>query len=212
MPIRAAVSPAGAGPPAVPAAVPAGVDTSGLAGGRYGVMETLLEKTIFKVDVLTLTLRVDPATASRLGELVTGAGPRSAREDSAVAAILRAPDVLAEIRFKRTVSLGQFLGGVRDDMKKALAAGIISRGRFEAVSDSLPVWFSFLGDRKAREGDTVFYRMDPDSMRTVYVGRDGEVLLDLLQPDPRARLGVLGSYLAPGSDFRDGLLRSLFGG
>ncbi len=200
--------PAAGASPTAPAEAP--VDTTGLASGPYANLSALLEKTLFQVDVATLTLRVDPATAGKLREVARGHRGSPARADSAAGILFHAPQVLADLRFERTVSLDRFLGGVRGNLERALKAGMIDRARFEAVNDSLPVWFAFLADRKAREGDRIYYRIRPASMRTVYLSRDGRTLLDLLQEDPRARDGVLGSYLAPGSDFRQGLLQSLF--
>lgn len=38
----------------------------------------------------------------------------------------------------------------------------------------------------------------------------GETLADTRGLDPLRRISILGRYLAPGSDFREGLVRSLF--
>jgi hypothetical protein len=43
----------------------------------------------------------------------------------------------------------------------------------------------------------------------VFVGADGKVLLDQTDPGRERRNSVLATWLAPGSSFRPGLLRSL---
>ena len=70
----------------------------------------LLEKTIFKVDVLTLELWLGPETVSRLTPLLPVPDDDGSRE--AVARIaLDSRDAWAELVFQRGISLDQFLGG-----------------------------------------------------------------------------------------------------
>ena len=74
----------------------------------------------------------------------------------------------------------------------------------------MPVWFGFLEVEGASKGDEILYRIRGDSLRTVYRTVGQEVLLDQVDVGPERRMAVLGSYFAPGSDFRKGLIRSLF--
>lgn len=185
-------------------------DTLQLARGRYAEMSTLLEKTIFQVDAASVRVRFDTTTAKRLGQLITGRERDEALEDSLATAALAATDVWGMLEFHRGISLGQFLGGARDDMQRAVAAEIITRPEFELVSNGLPVWYSFLERRKIRRGDRMYYRIRGDSLRTVFVGVDSVVWLDQTDVGPERRRTLLGSWFASGSSFRKGLLRSLF--
>jgi hypothetical protein len=54
------------------------------------------------------------------------------------------------------------------------------------------------------------YRIRGDSLHTVVRTAEGRVLVDHRDADPQAPLSVLGGYFSPGSDFREGLLNSLF--
>jgi hypothetical protein len=74
------------------------------------------------------------------------------------------------------------------------------------------VWFDFLGERGIWEGDEVFYRIQGDTLRTIYRSADERILLDQTDVGPASRLSVLGSYFVEGSDFREGLIKSLFEG
>lgn len=188
------------------------VDTAGLADGPYSRMSMLLEKTLFKVDVLTLELRFGQSSAMALQAATSKQGSRDATYDAVAGAALGATDVWARIRFERDISFKQFLDAARDNLRRAVDARLIDRQAFLDVSDGLPVWYAFLEDRRVRTGDEMHYRIRGDTLRTVYVGFDGEVLLDQIDIGPERRLSVLGGYFAPGSEFRRPLIHSfLFG-
>ena len=186
-----------------------GLDTAALAHGPYGRMEMLLEKTIFRVNVLTLTVRLGPDDAARIAALA-GAGPVSPTTRDSIARIAaRSTDAFARLEFRRTVSLGQFVDAIRTNLGKAVGDGFLSEADARRIGDALPRWFSFLEERKIHEGDRILYRIRGDTLHTVFLSADGEVLLDQTDVGPERRLAVLGSYFARGSDFRKGLLRSL---
>lgn len=188
------------------------VDTAGLANGPYSRMSMLLEKTLFKVDVLTLEVRFGRSSAAALEAAASNQGNRDATYDAVAGAALGATDVWARIRFERDLSFKQFLDAASDNLRGALEAGLIDRQGFSAVSNGLPVWYAFLKDRRVRAGDEMHYRIRGDTLRTVYLGFDGEVLLDQTDIGPERRLSVLGGYFAPGSEFRRPLIHSfLFG-
>jgi len=185
------------------------LDTLSLGSGRYSEMRMLFERTIFKVDVLTLRVRLGPAETARLEALVHRLAGEKAIEDSISDLAARATDAWAEIRFLRDVSLEQFLDGVRKDVKRAEEAGYIEEADYRMVSAGLPRWYAFLERRRIRKGDRMFYRIRGDTLRTVFRGRDGSVLLDQTDVGPERRLAVLGAYFAPRSSFRRRLIRSL---
>lgn len=186
-----------------------GVDTASLATGPYASMEGLLERTILQVNVATAEVRVGPSTAVRLAELVNGGIRDGALRDSLARTAMEATDALVRIRFHRYVELGRFLAELRKDLRRAREAEIVSPVEYDSVSASLPRWYSFLEDRGVRDGDEMIYRIRGDTLRTVYVTRDGEVALDQVDVGSFRRLAVLGGYLAPGASFRKPLLRSL---
>ena len=176
----------------------------------YSSMRTLFEKTIFKVDVLTLDVRLGPEDARRVEDLVAGAEYSEALADSVAAVAIGSRNAWIRVRFERDVSLEQFLDGVEDNLEKARDAGIISAEDYRMISESMPVWYSFLEERRIRDGDRMYYRIRGDSLHTQYLGVDGELLLDQVDVGAERRLAVLGSYFVKGSDFRKGLIRSVF--
>lgn len=186
------------------------VDATSLAPGQHIVMYTLLEKTIFKVDVLTLEVRFGEPAAQRLAALARNRQLTKGLADSIASAALEADDVLAHIRFERNVSLEQFVNAVRNNAAAARDAGIISEIEFAEIARGLPVWYRFLADTGIKDGDEMLYRIRGDTLRTVYRTADGDVKLDQTDVGASRRLSVMGGYFAPKSDFRKGLIASLF--
>jgi len=177
----------------------------------HATMAMKLEKTIFKVDVLMLSVRVDPETAAGLDSVVAAESDYDRNVAPTIAErAIRASEAVASIEFLRNVSLEQFLDAVDEDMRKAVAAGWLEPGGYEVVSDGLPVWFDFLRARGIRDGDRISYHVEGDSLRTVYSDPSGQVLLDQTDVGRQHVLALLGAYFAPGSSFREGLIRSLW--
>lgn len=185
------------------------IDTTDMGTGPAARMHMLLEKTLFRVDVLTLDVRFGSITADRIERLLAGAFDSRALADSIAAAALGADEALARLEFQRDVRLEQFLDGIRDNLRRATRAGIVTPAEFRSISSDLPSWYAFLKERGIRSGDRMLQRVRGDTLRTVYVGADGETMLDQVDVGPEHRLAVLGGYFAPGSDFRRGLVESV---
>jgi len=174
----------------------------------FGHMHMLLEKTIFKVDVLTLDVCLDARTAEAIAPWAR-TGAEGSMADSIADVAMAAPSATGLIRFRRGVSLGQFLDGIRDEQKKAVDAGLLERATFDMITDSLPAWFDFLQERGIHEDDRIAYEFRGDSLRTIFRDAGGPVLLDRTDVGSQRRISVLATWFAPGSAFRRPLLRSL---
>ncbi len=152
---------------------PAAMDTTSVGGGPYARMHALLEKTIFKVDVLTLEVRFGTETSGRLEELIGDRSHSSDLADSIAAVAVQARDAWARIEFKRGVSLDQFVDGSLDNVKRAREQGIIRPEDYELVSEGLPRWFAFLEERRIHKGDQIVYRIRGDTLRTQFRATSG---------------------------------------
>lgn len=186
------------------------LDTASLAAGPHATLSTLYERTIFRVDVVRVRVRFGPETAGRLRELVGGRDRTEALADSAARVAIRSRDAFAQVRFERDVSLEDYLEATRENMERTREAGILTAEEVASVSRGMPEWYAPLRDRGMKEGDRLLYRIRGDTLRTVFLRREGEVAFDLVHRGPERRLAVLGGFLAPEADFRDGLLDALF--
>jgi hypothetical protein len=197
----AAQSPAAAPPPPV--------DTAGVAPTPR--LHTLLEKTIFQVDILTLDVRFGPETAARLESLAAGRRYSDALADSVLAVVLDAPDAWARMEFQRDFGFDRFQEGMTGSIRAAVKAGIVTPAAYDSIAASIPEWYDFLPARGVKDGDEIFYRVRADTLRTVYRGADGGILLDQIVVGPNRGRGLLGGWFAPESDFREGLVKSMLG-
>ncbi len=168
----------------------------------------LLEKTIFKVDVLTLELWLGPETVQRLTHLLPLQDDDKFREEAARIA-LDSRDAWAELIFQRGISLDQFLGGIDENMRRARDEGLLTPEGYELVAGGLSRSYAPLAAGGITEGDRIFYRISGDTLRTVYQRVGGELVVDQTDIGPERRLSLLGSFFVKGSEFRKGLVGSL---
>ena len=187
------------------------LESGELAQGPYSYMHMLLQKTIFRVNVATIEVRVDKAAQGRLAGLARGQAYSDGLAQQLASVLIGAGHAVVQMKFKRDVSLDRWVGVVRDNLEEARKAGLIPADLEKRVSQGLPQWFGALKKRGYEKGDRLIYAVAPDSLRTVVVSTSGQVLVDRMEREQGARRVVMASYFAPGSDFREPLLRSLFG-
>jgi hypothetical protein len=188
---------------------PPSLDAPGLAQGPYSSMHMLLQKTVLKIDVATVDVRVDKPTQSRFAELARGQQYSYPLDAQLASAAIAAPRAVVQMQFVRDVPLNRWIGVVRDNLELAREAGLIPREIEQKVSNAIPRWFAPLAERGYLKNDRLIYAITPDTLRTVVVSAGGQVLLDLSDNEAGARRVVMASYFAPKSDTRELLIRSL---
>jgi hypothetical protein len=200
----------------VPVSLPAGtagalpsLTSPDLAQGPFSSMHMMLQKTILKINVATIDVRVDKQAQARFAELARGKPYSDALARQLAPVAIGAERAAVQMQLVRPVPLYRWMGVVRDNLEQARVAGLISKEIEQKVSNGLPQWFAALDKRGYEKGDRVLYAITPDSLRTVVVSAGGQVLVDMTDTDQGIRRVVLASYFAPGSDFREPLLRSL---
>jgi len=188
------------------------LDAGDLGQGPYAAMHMRLQKTILKINVADIDVRVDKATQARLAELARGKAYSEGLEQQLAPVAIGAARAVVQMQFVRDVPLNRWIGVVRDNLEQARDAGLITKDVEQKVGDGLGGWFAALKDRGYVKGDRLLYAVAPDALRTVVVSAGGQVLIDFTERDPGGRRVVLSSYFAPKSDFREPLLRSLVEG
>ncbi len=188
------------------------VEARDLGQGRYAYMHMLFQKTILRINVATIEVRVDKPAEARLAALAQGQKYSDALAQRLAGVAIGAQRAVVEMKFKRDVGLSRWIGVVRDNLEEARQAGLISSDLERRVGQGLPQWFAPLKERGYLKGDRLIYAVEPDSLRTVVVSMAGQVFVDRMEKEEGTRKVVLASYFAPGSEFRDPLLKSLFEG
>ena len=188
------------------------LESGELAQGPYAYMHMLLQKTILRINVATIEVRIDKPAQSRLAGLARGQAYSDALAQQMAGVAIGAERAVVQMKFKRDVSLDRWMGVVRENLEQARKAGLIAVDLERRVGQGLPQWFAALKDRGYEKGDRLIYSVGPDSLRTVVVATNGQVFVDRMEREQGSRRVVMASYFAPGSDFREPLLRSLWEG
>ena len=191
-------------------AAPLAAQSTCLARGSSVQMQTLLEKTIFNVDVLWLTLQLGGTTGERLRTISSERSLSDEVADSVASIAVDAECAVAQLDFVRDISRDRFLDGLRDSARKAWEASLLDEETYRFIEDASSEWYPFLRDRGVRDGDRMTYRIRGDTLHIEYRAPDGEVLMDDTDVGAGRSRSVLAGYFAPGSDFRDGLMEALF--
>ncbi|MEM7416675.1 MAG: hypothetical protein AAF389_14315 [Gemmatimonadota bacterium] len=187
------------------------LDPRHLGIGPWDRMSALLEVTIFNIDVLTLTVRVDSVTGERLERVASGRSYSDALADSVAAVMLDAEELWAMQIFHRDVGFGRLIGGMTESAEKAGEAGYVSEAYVSAFSETAPELFRFLEEDGTKEGDMILFHVVGESVRTAYLTVDGQLLLNEVGEDAEGRRASVPSFFAPGSRFRERLVKSLPG-
>jgi hypothetical protein len=181
----------------------------GLAQGPFSSMHMLLEKTILKVDVVNIDVRVSPATQEKLQKAAQGKAKSAALDGELAKILMDSERATIQLTFVRDVPLGMWIDAVRESLAAAEKSGLMSGSVRKQVSDGLPVWFKPVEARGYKDKDRVVYHLEADKIRTVVVTAGGQVLVDRTDHGADKKRIVLTSYFAPGTDYRDLLLKSL---
>lgn len=191
---------------------PPSLDSPELAQGRYAAAHMLLEKTIFEIRVADIDVRFDRPAQSHFAELSHDQPYSEALEERLAAVAIGATHAVVQMKFLRDIPFHRWLGGVRDNLGQARAAGLITAQTERRVGDGIPDLFAAIRERGYQKGDRLVYAVTPEALRTVVVSAGGQVLVDTADRDPAVRRVVLASFFAPQSDSRAPLLRALVGG
>lgn len=172
-------------------------------------MHALMQKTLLKVDVLTVDICFDEPTARRFVAIAGQGRLRGAAADSITRAALTGRLALARVAFLRDITVRDFLQGVDEDLRNAVDAGVLADSVYRTVTAGLPAWYAPLQRRGIRTGDVLVYEMQSNAVRTIYRNREGRTLLERTDTGRAKRNSPLAAWLAPGSPVRDELLRSM---
>ncbi|HEY4183485.1 MAG TPA: hypothetical protein VGP07_00385 [Polyangia bacterium] len=196
---------------AIASALPS-LDSPELAQGPFASMHMILKKTILRINIATIDVRFDKPTQGRFAELARNQKYSDPLAQQLAQVAIGAPNAVVQMQFKHDVSLDRWMDVVRDNVKQAREAGLITAQLEQQVSQGLPQWFAPLRERGYEKGDRLLYAVSPEGLHTAVASLDGKVLIDRMDKEHGTKQVVLASYFASGSEFREPLIKSLLEG
>ncbi len=182
----------------------------GLGNTEYSRPAFKFEVSFLKIDVADIEARLNPATASELESVVQEGKADRNRIDRA-ASILQAAETSAyRFTFLRDGGTDRFLDGTRSNLDSARKDRIINESEYLSIWNVYQAIMRPIKDRGSFRGDQLLYRIGQSSVRIIYVGKDGDVLVDSIQSGEDWARGFKGSFTSRDSAFRKNLIRSLW--
>lgn len=181
------------------------------------VLEMKLEKTIAKVDVLTLEYVADDVTAAT-AEALIGLAVEEGRASgdkldqkslkrAVAAAYLDGTSATASFTFLRDIGGDRFLDGQRESIETLGKKGILTEAETEAMVEDRLAQFKVLLDRGLLDGDLLQVTMSGDTVTARFIAVGNDTLVNSTRVGPERRRAYLGSYFGPDNDFRDKLVK-----
>ena len=176
-------------------------------------LETLLEKTLLRVDAARVTVDLSPRTSERVSAIVAANGCNESARKSLERALLDADGADFTLEFRHGIGLDRLLAGYRDNWRRMIRAGQLAPD-FDVDRELARQRrrFAFLEESGLQKGDRFFYRLRGDTVSMRFVDARGRERLDETEIGALPRRSLLAAYFLEGADFRDGLLRSACAG
>lgn len=179
--------------------------SAGLGQTPAATMGFLFEVTFMKIDVADVEVRLTDADATALQALVAE-GKRDGDRRNRAAAILHAADPIAYgMTFKRDSDQDRFFKGMLGNMARAVEAGELTADEYAGVEAHYRRLMAPHAERGTLKGDRLLYRLEGDTLRLLYLGADGAVLVDQQLDDGIWQRAVRASYTGEQSKLRDKL-------
>lgn len=178
---------------------------------RDGHMSMKLEKTWFGVDVAEVDVWFDGKTRDQLRRLASGKRYSRPLADRIAREAMSADLVVIRLEFLRDVSLDQFLESIRKNLTRARDARLITQAIYDEALQRVRGAFGKFAERGFKDGDVLEYRARAGAVHTTMVSEGGATLLDDTTESEEARRALLAGYFAPRGEFREPLIKSLWG-
>lgn len=181
-----------------------------LSDGPYSTMEMLLERTVFRANVLKTSVQVGEPTRRKLEQIVSGNAYSTELNNQVARAVMGARNLRVRVEFVRNITFGQYLEGVRENIGCARDTQFIGQEEYESAMEVIPRELAPLKDRGIRSGDVLIYDLVGNSVETTFLAGGDDRIVNYSRSGSGPRNALIGSYFAPCSDFREKLVRSLF--
>ncbi|MFC1531641.1 hypothetical protein ACFL5T_05295 [Gemmatimonadota bacterium] len=179
----------------------------GVGEGPHARLRFFFEVTFMKIDIAWIEAYLDPGTAS-VARRVAGEDYSKGRARALEMALLDGDPMLLRMELARGGGAGRFIGATRDNLQAAVECGSMGQTTFDELWPYLEELLSPVDRRGMEKGDAILYRIDESSVRIVYLGPAGEIIVDGSYEGAEAARGFVGSFICRESAFSENLIRS----
>jgi len=179
----------------------------GVGEGAHARLRFFFEVTFMKIDIAWIEVYLDPASAAVV-ERVASDDYSKGRARSLEMALLDGDPMLLRMEIVRGGGAGPFIGATRDNLQAAVECGSMGQATFDELWPYVEELLSPVDQRGMEKGDAILYRIDGASVRIVYLGPAGEVIVDGIYEGAEAARGLVGSFLCRETAFSEKLIRS----
>ena len=174
----------------------------GVGEGPHAKLRFFFEVTFMKIDIAWVEAYLDPATAAVVERVVVGDYSKG-RARALEMALLEGDPMLLRMELARGGGAGRFIGATRDNLKAAVECGSMGQTTFDELWSYVGELLAPVDQRGMEKGDAILYRIDGASVRIVYLGPAGEILVDGTYEDAEAARGFVGSFLCRKTAFSE---------
>jgi len=182
----------------------------GLGTTPNSVHSFLYEVTFLNIDVAIIEYQLDAETAEAINDIYSKGEMTEARQNQ-VGEILFASQALAfAMDLQRDASCNRLLKGMLGNLQRAKESEILSASEYELVNKGLPALLAPHEERGVFEGDILMYRVQPDGVRVILQGFDGELLVDSVEEGAAWAKGIKAIFLGKDSKLRQRLVEAVW--
>ena len=179
----------------------------GVGEGAHARLRFFFEVTFMKIDIAWVEAYLDSASASVVkrvaAEHYSKGGARALE-----AALLDGNPMLLRMELARGGGAGRFIGATRDNLEAAVECGSMGQTTFDELWSYVEELLAPVDQRGMEKGDAILYRIDGASVRIVYLGPAGQIIVDGTYEGAEAARGLVGSFLCRETAFSEKLIRS----
>ncbi len=176
---------------------------AGLGETPQSVLSYLFEVTFMKIDIAVVEAMLSQGVATEVAALVD----QKDRVDLAANLLFDSETIAFGMTFQREGGLGKFIKGIQVNLERAMKVGLITAEQHVLVRDEFNALMDPHDERGAFKGDRLLFRIEPQSVRMIFLGVDDELLVDSTSENNAWVRGIKGVFLGKDSKLRTKLIQ-----
>jgi hypothetical protein len=176
--------------------------SAGLGESPESVLSYLFEVSFMKIDIAVVEAMLSQDAANEMNALAD----QKERVDQAAQLLFDTETIAFGMTFQRDGGIGKFIKGIQVNLERAMKVGLITAEQHALVRDEFNALMEPHDERGAHKGDRLLFRIDPQSVRTIFLGVDDDLLVDSTSENEAWVRGIKGVFLGKDSKLRKKLI------